>query len=484
MNLKKLIDGLDIEKTLRFQDVEISGIVYDSRAVKENYLFVCIKGLRKDGHNFVHEAVDNGAVAIFTEREIGYERPIPQMLVKNSRAILSQLSGRFYLHPSGRLYVTGVTGTDGKTTTCYLLRAVAEAAGKKTALLGTIDYEWAGRRLPSSRTTPEAPQLQSMMNQMLGEGISHLFMEVSSHALVQRRVDDVQFKSAVFTNISAEHLDYHKTPRAYLEAKEILFERLSPDGLGIINIDDDASAHVIGKCRGRLLTYGLGSNAAVCADSINLDMGGISFNVSTPCGGFSVRMRLLGRVNVYNALAAVAFGVGEGYPLDVIKRALEGVGRVEGRFEIIESGKFTVMVDYAHTPSGLRNVLRTGREISSGKVIAVFGCGGDRDVSKRQVMAQISSSESDYTILTSDNPRGEDPLEILSQMEEGFKKEGKVNYCVIVDRFEAIKNALDRADTGDLVIIAGKGHENYQILSDTVIPFNDSDVVKRLLSNG
>ena len=321
-----------------------------------------------------------------------------------------------------------------------------------------------------------------MMSQMLGEGISHLFMEVSSHSLVQRRVDDVQFKSAVFTNISAEHLDYHKTTRAYLEAKEILFERLSPDGLGIINIDDDAGAHVIGKCRGRLLTYGLGSSAAVRADNINLDMGGISFNVTTPRGEFSVRMRLLGRVNVYNALAAVAFGVGEDYPLDVIKKALEGVDRVKGRFEIIESGKFTVMIDYAHTPSGLENVLKTGREISSGKVIAVFGCGGDRDVSKRQVMAQISSSGSDYTILTSDNPRGEDPLEILSQMEEGFKKEGKVNYCVVVDRFEAIKSALERANTGDLVIIAGKGHENYQILSDTVIPFNDSDVVKKLLS--
>ncbi len=484
MNLKKLIDGLNVEKSLYFQDVEVSGITYDSRAVKENHLFVCIKGLKVDGHNFIHEAVGNGAVAILTEREVSYERPIPQVLVKNSRAVLSQLSDRFYQSPSGRLHVTGVTGTDGKTTTCYLLRAIAEAAGKKTGLLGTIDYEWADRRLPSSQTTPDAPQLQSMMSEMLDEGMSHLFMEVSSHALVQRRVDDVQFRDAVFTNISAEHLDYHKTTSAYLEAKGMLFEKLTPDGLGIVNIDDDAASFIINKCRGRLLTYGLGEAADIRADEIRVDMDGVSFNIITSGGRFPVRMKLLGIPNVYNALAAAAFGIGNGFALGVIKKGLEVADTVKGRFEIIRGREFSVMIDYAHTPSGLKNVLATGREITGGRVITVFGCGGDRDVTKRPLMAQISSKGSDYTILTLDNPRGEDPLAILSQMEEGFKKNGKKNYCVIVDRFEAIKSALERADAGDLVIIAGKGHENYQILSDTVIPFNDGDVVRKLLSKG
>lgn len=477
----KTVNPLAVVGTL---EQEITGITYDSRRVMPGNMFVAVRGERTDGHRFVEAAIDRGASAVVHERDASFNPRATRIKVSDARRSMAQASAHFYNHPSQSLKVVGVTGTNGKTTTAFMVHAIMEAAGIPCGLLGTVQYQIGQRMIPAARTTPESVEIQEMMSQMLRAGCGGVSMEVSSHALDQLRVAEVDFDVAIFTNLSQDHLDYHGTMEEYFEAKIRLFSALGTvrkAGRAVVNADNAYGRELIKRLGGdhAVLSYGVSSAAVIRAEDVRVSAEGSYFVVHTPQGSIPMSLPLIGRYNVSNALAAVGATHALGIDLRTAESALAEFRPVPGRIEMVKvSEGFNVFVDYAHTADALHNVLATVAELTRGRVIVVFGCGGDRDKGKRKPMGLVASELADFSILTSDNPRTEDPHTVLQQIEEGFTAQARGRYQVIEDRREAIERALDVARPGDAVVIAGKGHETYQEFADTVVPFNDRRVVE------
>ncbi len=487
MEMHALLSGLEILACGGPTDVAVQEIIYDSRQAVPGSLFVAIKGLSTDGHLYIRDAAARGAVAVVMEREAETPSGMAWVRVPDSRRALSHLAAAFYGHPARRLKLVGVTGTNGKTTTTHLLAAMYRAAGQRVGLIGTVENRIGERVLPVTHTTPESLDLQRLLAEMLEAGVTTVVMEVSSHALKLHRVADCEFDRAVFTNLTQDHLDFHGTLEDYLEAKESLFRGLAGGvkagpKYAIINGDDARAGRIVAASTGINVTYGFASEADVRAEAVELGPRGSSFVVEGLGARFPLRLRLPGRFNVANALAACTVGLVEGLPVEVITEGLESVRGVPGRFEPVDCGQdFTVVVDYAHTPDGLEQVLRAARPLTAGRLMVVFGCGGDRDRTKRPRMGEVAARLADFTVLTSDNPRSEEPLSIIEEIEAGYRVVRRHGYVVEPDRRAAIRRALEEARSGDMVVIAGKGHETYQIVGQTRIPFDDREVAAATL---
>ncbi|MGR3310906.1 MAG: UDP-N-acetylmuramoyl-L-alanyl-D-glutamate--2,6-diaminopimelate ligase [Candidatus Brocadiales bacterium] len=480
MKLGKVRSYLLDAKSYEFSDRNIIAIVRDSRRVNPEHLFVAIKGHNVDGHNFVMNAVERGAVAVVTEKKLDLPSSITQLVVSDTRKALSTLSHHFYGEPSSKITVTGITGTNGKTTTSYLTKSIIESAGEQAGLIGTILYQINQRVISSVETTPESVELHAFLAEMLNFDIKYAVMEVSSHALVQQRTEDINFRTAVFTNLSREHLDYHRTVTAYRDAKARLFEGLNQQSFAILNADEPDSKYFASRTRAKIVWYGMKNEAEVTAKIIFRTTNNTEFRLRCPKGEVIISLQLIGDHNVYNALAAAANALSLGFDLETIKKGIEAVSSVRGRLEAVECGqKFRVFIDFAHTPDALQTVLTTLRPLTKGRVIVVFGCGGNRDREKRPKMGHIAEKYSDLFWITSDNPRSEDPISIINEVEAGITS--GCYYHTQPDRRLAIEEALSEAEKGDTVLIAGKGHERSQIFNGTVIPFDDRDVVKKIL---
>lgn len=468
------------------QDIEITSLTADSRKVETGSLFIALVGHNVDGHRFCSQAVEKGAVALLVEK--GAELPqlsdVAIIEVSDTRRALAIVADAFYGQPSHRLNLIGVTGTNGKTTTTHLIRSILEDHGFKTGLIGTISTVIGDEIVESKNTTPESVDLQHTLARMVEVGCQYAVMEVSSHALDQGRVRGAQFASAIFTNLTQDHLDYHHTMEEYQRAKGLFFVQLgntygSKYRPAILNADDSASASYAKITAAPVITYGIDHEADVRATNLEISDSGIRFWLETWKGSLEVQLQLTGRFNVYNSLAAITASLIEGLPLTTIITSLAKIRGVDGRLERVDGGQnFTVFVDYAHTPDSLENALSTIRQFATGRVISIVGCGGNRDRSKRPKMARIAAELSDLAILTSDNPRREDPQAILDDMIAGLKSDERnfTNYEVVVDRKEAIERAVREAKASDIVLIAGKGHETYQDFGDHVIHFDDREV--------
>ncbi|MCI0745459.1 MAG: UDP-N-acetylmuramoyl-L-alanyl-D-glutamate--2,6-diaminopimelate ligase [Verrucomicrobia subdivision 3 bacterium] len=478
MELRRLLENVPVLGVEGAMDRDISGITYDSRRVTPGMLFVAIPGQKADGHDFIHNAIGRGAVAILCERNGGLPQKATKVKVANVREALARVASSFFEHPSSNLKVIGVTGTNGKTTVSFLTKAILESAGIKTGLMGTVHYEIGDRVIPAQRTTPESLEVQQMMAQMLRAGCQACVMEVSSHALEQKRIFGIDFDVAVFTNLTRDHLDFHGTMESYFAAKRNLFLSLGhgqKKAAAVINIDDAFGARLSGLTNVEVeLTYGLQNAARLRATNIQLGRGSSTFDIETSGRSFACRVPLIGRHNIYNALAAIGAGLALDIDITHIQAALSGLAPVPGRLEIISCGQpFAVFVDYAHTDDALQNVLTTLREVTKGRVLVAFGCGGNRDTGKRAKMGKVAAELADYTIITSDNPRKESPEKIAAQIEEGYRQVRAEDYCIELDRRRAIHRIIAEAKENDAVLLAGKGHETYQEFEDTVVPFDD-----------
>ncbi|MFA5793617.1 MAG: UDP-N-acetylmuramoyl-L-alanyl-D-glutamate--2,6-diaminopimelate ligase [Candidatus Brocadiia bacterium] len=482
MELKELKQILPNARFHDFQNLEITGISYDSRQVKSGDLFVAIKGAATDGYRFIADALHRGAVTLVTHKKANLFPLVPQIVVSSPRAALASISSYFYGNPSARLKVIGVTGTNGKTTTTYLIKSILEAKGEKVGLLGTIQYLIGDRQIPAPNTTPESYDLQKYFAEMVRFGLNYAVMEVSSHALIQQRVRGTNFHIGLFTNLTRDHLDYHKTITNYRAAKGLLFKGLSEQSAAILNYEDKASNYYSRLTRAKKLWYSIKSPSAAVSARINrMTLDGTSFTLMTPFGSIDIDTSLIGPHNVYNIIAAATVGIACGVPLENIRQGVAAVKSVRGRQELLSSGRgFHVMVDYAHTDDALKNVLAAVKPLVRGRVIVVFGCGGDRDRGKRPLMGKVVAKYADTFVITSDNPRSEDPHRIITDIQKGIGR--KKEYFVEPDRYSAIKKAIELARPGDLVLLAGKGHETYQIFRDVVKPFDDRQVAMELLS--
>ena len=469
----------------------ISGLEYDSRRIKAGDLFVAMRGESSDGNKFIDHAIAAGAVAVVTDS--ASEKPRPDVAwaqVPHGRRALARLSANFYKKPAERLAVAGITGTNGKSTTAFLLESILGAAGRKSALVGTIEYHVAGKILPAPHTTPEALELNRILGEALGQGATEAVMEVSSHALEQQRVYGIPFDVAVFTNLTRDHLDYHHTMEEYFSSKQVLFEGCGTEAprVAVLNTDDEHGQKLVKISRKRsseVLTYGL-TKGDFHADRIEITPRGTRFDLITPKETVPLFSPLIGKVNVYNTLAAAGAAYARKCPTGVIAKGVAALARVPGRFERVDCLQpFTVVVDYAHTDDALRNLAALAREFvqqagQKGRVITVFGCGGDRDRAKRPLMGEAAGRGSDFVVLTSDNPRSEDPLAIINDAMVGLQRSG-AKYKTEPDRKAAITLALQEANPGDIVLIAGKGHEKIQVTRDGSIPFDDAEVAQKIL---
>ncbi len=476
MVLKELIKGLKVIKTSGDTNVVIASVTSDSRKVKHGSLFVAIRGIEHDGNDYVEMAIEKGAVAVICDREPAVRPEDAVMItVEKGRDALSLVASRFYGDPSKDLSIIGITGTNGKTTTSYLVREIFSKWGKKTGMIGTISYFIGDRKVEADFTTPEAEIFQKLLHEMKNEGCEYVISEVSSHALVQGRVDHTVFSRAVFTNLSRDHLDFHKDMDSYFDAKSRLFTDLLADsGVAILNADDPKLLGLKDALSTAVITYGIHEPADLMADSIEKGLNGTSFDVLYRGHKHRITSSLLGTPNVYNILAAIAVSISLGVPMDVVIGALEDVKNIEGRFETFYSDEGVLFVlDYAHTPDALEKLIGTALELPHRKIITVFGCGGDRDRGKRPIMGRIASDNSDIVITTSDNPRYEDPEKIIDDIIAGI--DGK--YISIVEREKAIEEAVKIAKDGDVVLIAGKGHEGYQEVRGVRYPMNDREIL-------
>jgi UDP-N-acetylmuramoyl-L-alanyl-D-glutamate--2,6-diaminopimelate ligase len=456
-------------------DTRVREVAYDSRAVPAGSLFCCIPGERVDGHRFAGDAVRAGATALVVEHVVDVD--VPQVVVASVRRAIGPISAVVFGEPATALTLAGVTGTNGKTTTTYLLEAVFRAAGLRPGVIGTTGAHVDGRPLPLARTTPEAPDLHRLLARMRDAGCDAVAMEVSSHALAQHRVDGVVYDVAAFTNLSQDHLDYHPTMEAYFEAKARLFTPALARR-GVVNVDDAWGQRLLGAPSIPLATYGFDHQADLRGTDLRVDAEGLTFRA----GGVEVRSPLRGRFNAWNCLTALAVAEALGVGLDAAAAAIGSVAEVPGRMEPVDAGQdFLVMVDYAHTPDSILHVLRGARPLATGRVIVVLGCGGDRDRAKRPLMGRAATSEADLTVITSDNPRSEDPLAIIDEMLPGAR-EGGGAFVVEPDRRAAIAEAVGAARTGDVVVIAGKGHETYQEVGARTLPFDDREVAREALA--
>jgi UDP-N-acetylmuramoyl-L-alanyl-D-glutamate--2,6-diaminopimelate ligase len=474
--------------------VAVTSIAYDSRAVKPGAVFVGLRGQRADGVAFANQALAKGAVAVIAETPAPAGVSAPWVRVADARRAIAQISAAFFGHPSHALTLVGVTGTNGKTTTAYLLTAVFEEAGIRCGRLGTVSYRIGDVEETAARTTPESSDLQGLLRRMVDAGCGACAMEVSSHALALHRADELRFAAAVFTNLTRDHLDFHGDMEAYFAAKRRLFDMLPGGAPSIVNIDDPYGAQ-LSDTVSRPVTYGLTPAADVHPRTLQLSLEGLDFDAATPRGTLHVRSRMLGRPNAYNILAAVGAAAALGLPFDAIERGLTAVDHVPGRFQVVSGATddVTVVVDYAHTDDALKNLLEVARPLARARVITVFGCGGDRDRTKRPLMGAVAARLSDIVIITSDNPRSEDPDEIIEDVKRGIpvarERGGRPQagpavpaVLAIADRSVAIERAIREARAGDLVVVAGKGHEQYQEIGNRVIPFDDVQVARAALA--
>jgi UDP-N-acetylmuramoyl-L-alanyl-D-glutamate--2,6-diaminopimelate ligase len=487
MTFQQVLDGAEV--LAHSGDPGMSSVEYDSRRVKPGCVFVAMRGESSDGNKFIDQAITAGAVAVVTDSAAEKPRPgVAWAVVPNGRRALARVSANFYKRPAERIAVTGITGTNGKSTTAFLVESILTAAGRKSALIGTIEYHVAGKVLPAPHTTPEALELNRIFNESLGNGATDAVMEVSSHALAQERVFGVPFDVAVFTNLTRDHLDYHKTMEEYFAAKRVLFQGCGTDAprAVVTNVDDESGAKLAEFSRKRssvVLKYGW-ERGDLHAERVEITTRGTRFDLVMPEGKIAVFSALIGRVNVYNILAAAGAGYARGCPAQAIAAGIDKLACVPGRFERVDCGQpFTVVVDYAHTDDALRNLTALARELVSGpkgRVLTVFGCGGDRDRKKRPLMGEAAGRGSDFVVLTSDNPRSEDPLAIINDAVVGLQKTG-VKYSVEPDRRKAIALAIGEARPGDIVLLAGKGHERVQVTREGPVLFDDLEVARAAL---
>ncbi len=506
MELKRLIEGVEVKKIVGDPLKQVGGIAYHSKQIGEGFLFVAIRGMEVDGHQFIEEAVQRGAEAVVSEEERGVSNRT-LILVPNSRQALAKISSNFYGDPSSHLTLIGITGTNGKTTTTYLLESIFRKAGYDVGVIGTINYRFGQKTTPALNTTPESLDLHGILSEMLKGGISHVIMEVSSHGLDLDRVFGCQFDAVVFTNLTSEHLDYHKTLEQYFESKQKLFsdslvKSQKKGRFAVTNHDDPRGEEIVRGIDLPVIHYGMSPSCDITADQVTSSFEGLSCRVRTPKGEISIRSKLIGDFNIYNILAAVSVGIGMEVPLETLRKGVEGLEGVSGRLEKVENARgLHVIVDYAHTHDalervllGLKGILEKGTR-NQEKLITVFGCGGDRDRTKRPLMGKVAGKYSDLAILTSDNPRTEDPLAILKEVEKGLESlplkqwppdeielwRSKKGFLKVPDRREAIRMAIRLAQPSDTVLIAGKGHEDYQIVGRKKVPFDDRIEAQRAL---
>lgn len=479
MTLADLLKNVEIKQVQGNTGIKIAGIAYNSREVKPGDVFVCISGFNTDGHRYAADALERGAVAVVAERPIE-ETAAAFVEVKNTRLALSQMAAVYYDYPYRKFKLIGVTGTNGKTTTTYLIKAVLESCGHKVGLIGTNQNMIGDTVIPSHHTTPDSLELMQLFNRMAEEGVDTAVMEVSSHSLALDRVASCEFDIGAFTNVTQDHLDFHLTMDNYIAAKALLFKRCR---VGVFNRDDAAYERMKEAAACEALDYGIREHGDVFADCIEYKSTGVTFNLSFNGKSVRVELPIPGKFSVYNALTAATCCLAAGLSPEQIARGLGQAAGVKGRIEVVKTNTdYTVIIDYAHTPDGLTNILNAIRGFAKGRIVTLFGCGGDRDKSKRPLMGKIAGELSDFCIVTSDNPRSEEPSAIIKDVLEGVKQTD-CEYAVIENRFEAIEYAVDNAKPDDIILLAGKGHEPYQILKDRTIVFDEREIVMKLIDS-
>jgi len=496
VRLDYLLNGQPIVEQHGNEDCEIKGLTSDSRDVKKGYLFVAVRGSSQDGHKYLADAVKRGAGALVVENVANVFPKVTTVRVPDTRAALSELASRFYNYPSKDMNLIGITGTNGKTTTSYVLESILKEEGRDVGVIGTINYRYKEKSFQTSLTTPESNDLMKIMGKMRDAGVTDIILEVSSHSLVQGRVRGLNWSRALFTNFSRDHLDYHSTMEAYFKAKSLLFSSLGEEGEGqtkiIINMDDPKGRVLKKITKASIVSYGLGHNCLLRAADIHSSIEGLHFRLTTPAGDIPITSTLFGQMNVYNILAAAAVAFSLDIDLNTISRGIQRLAFVPGRLQHVENKQgLSIFVDYAHSTDALKKALQTVRQLTKGKLITVFGCGGDRDKGKRPDMGRVAGMYSDCAIITSDNPRGESPAKIADEIEAGVKESGLKRialdfssntrgYEIILDRRKAIHTAVKIANKegGDVILIAGKGHEKYQIIGNRKRYFNDIEEVE------
>lgn len=478
MHILELVKGLN-DVHITGDDINIESLSYSTSSLSDNSLFFCIEGFKNDGHNFAQKAVDNGACALVISKDVQVKGNVTKIRVKDTREAMSIISSNFYGNPSEKLDIIGITGTNGKTTSTFMIKSIIDFNERSTGLLGTI-YNIIGDRVEEAkRTTPESMDLHYIFREMEQCGIDSCIMEVSSHSLDLKRVFGVKFKVGIFTNLTQDHLDFHGSMEEYFTAKMRLFDNCE---LAVINSDDEYGRKALSRLNNKkIITYGIESNSDVKASDIVITGEGTSFTLCYKDVSVPIKLHLPGKFNVYNALGCAAASIGMGIEIDIIKKGLESLEKVPGRSEKINSKKgFTIVIDYAHTPDGIVNILNTAREYTKGKLVVLFGCGGDRDRTKRPIMGKAAGELADFCIVTSDNPRTEDPGAIIKDIIPGVI-ETSCPYIIIEDRRRAIEYAVENGNSGDVIVIAGKGHETYQILKDKTINFDEREIVMDIL---
>ncbi|MBQ9531468.1 MAG: UDP-N-acetylmuramoyl-L-alanyl-D-glutamate--2,6-diaminopimelate ligase [Eubacterium sp.] len=475
MKLKEILKGIDVRN--EYADKEVINVTSDSRLVKEGFLFVCIKGASFDGHNVAEEMLNKGAVAVVCERDLGLKN---QILVENSREVYSPICANFFNNPANSLKLIGLTGTNGKTTTTFIIKQILENLGKKVGLIGTVQNMVGEEIYPAHYTTPDPYELQSLFGKMVDAGCEYCVMEVSSQALAQGRVAGIRFTLAAFTNLTQDHLDYHKTWENYFLSKRMLFENCD---IALTNLDDKNGLKIVEGLDCKVKTYSVDNvNSDYTAKNVCFSSDGVKYELVTDRIG-RVQCHIPGRFSVYNSLCAVSVAITLGFDFEETLLAIAKCSGVKGRIEVVPTDtNYTVIIDYAHSPDGLENIITSLREISKGRVVTLFGCGGDRDKTKRPLMGEIASRLSDFCIVTSDNPRSENPSKIINDILEGMNN-SKTPIKVIENRKEAINWALDNAKENDIILLAGKGHETYQILNEGTIHFDEREVVAEHFEN-
>lgn len=474
MDINGIFSG--IEYTIVFGDnKEINGIQYDSRKIEENDIFFAISGFKVDGHDFIEKAIEKGARTIVIENTVLYKEGITYVVVKDTRAALAKAASNYYGNPSSKMKIIGITGTNGKTTSAFMMKSILKEAGYNVGVIGTIANYINDKQVKTDKTTPESLELHQLFNEMIKEKVDYCVMEVSSHSLELCRVYGIEFEEGIFTNLTQDHLDFHKTFENYFNAKAKLFQQSRHS---IINIDDCYGKKLLDMIHGETCTYSIDEDSDLKGKNVNLKSSGLDFKLDYNNEDYIVSLSIPGKYNVYNALGCIGASLNQNIPINTIIRGLEKV-LVPGRCENVTPNLgFHVILDYSHTPDSLENILKNMRLLTKSKLICVFGCGGDRDKTKRPIMGKIGTELSDIAIVTSDNPRTEDPYAILKDIESGIEKQ---NYELIENRKEAIKKAMSIAKTGDIIVVAGKGHETYQVLKEGTIHFDEREVVEELI---
>jgi UDP-N-acetylmuramoyl-L-alanyl-D-glutamate--2,6-diaminopimelate ligase len=467
---------------MKLENLEVKGVTCNSKDVKKDFVFVAIRGNRQDGSHFIKEAIAKGASLVVVQdklTKLKIKGKIKCLVVNDCRKFLAETAHKFYGSPSARIKVAGITGTNGKTTITYLIEALAKESGLACGVIGTINHRFGGKKITAKNTTPGAQELQSLLAQMHARQVKYCAMEVSSHALDQQRVAGINFSWAIFTNLTQDHLDYHKNLENYFLAKAKLFRFLPDSKVAIINNDDKYSFRLKRLTKAKIMTYGLDRKSTVMARDIDFGIHSTEFSLVAPKINLRIKTHLVGRYNIYNILAAIAWGISENLAIQEIKSAIEKFKNVPGRLQEVSCKKgFSIFIDYAHTPDALFNVISALRQLVEGKIIVIFGCGGERDKLKRPKMGRVVTQLADYAIITSDNPRSENPEQIIKDIQKGIDKN---NYRLVPERLSAIRTGLSLAKKGDCLLIAGKGHECYQVLKNKVKYFNDRKVIQKCL---